>query len=242
MLGLLSSIPSFWGIAELEQIVTLYLDHCATTSSPSSALMPSLMKSVARRVPTKVLLPAMIELWPSVKASRELVCLISLPHFAYQSPYDLQDRLVAYLDLLTRGLRNATRPAVLEQLRPLFNVFLEAFDIAKVPSGKNTDVRLQLDPKKRMNKLNLCRRNSEPSQHSESSLSSSTTQLLDPFSAVCMIGHLWMTVVGHDFFSYSRRLLVHSGRREENLVLPSIHFPSGFLQGSRGRKSSPNRF
>jgi U3 small nucleolar RNA-associated protein 10 len=32
----------------------------------------------------------------------------------------------------------------LEHVRPLFNVFLEAFDIAKVPSGENTDVRPQL--------------------------------------------------------------------------------------------------
>lgn len=75
LLGLLSSIPSFWGTAELEQVVILYLDHCETMSSSSSALMSSLMKSVAKRAPAKALLPAMIELWPSLKTSRQMVQL-----------------------------------------------------------------------------------------------------------------------------------------------------------------------
>lgn len=55
-------------------------------------------------------------------------------------PTALQDRIAAYLDLLTRTLRNAARPVVLGHIRPLFKVFLEAFDVAKVPSGTNTDV------------------------------------------------------------------------------------------------------
>jgi hypothetical protein len=42
------------------------------------------------------------------------------------------DCFVAYFDLLKRALRSAARPVVLEHLRPLFKVFLEAFDEFKV--------------------------------------------------------------------------------------------------------------
>lgn len=73
LLGLLSSIPSFWGTAELKQVVILYLDHCETMAGSPSGLMSNLMKSVAKRAPAKALLPAMIELWSSLKTSRQMV-------------------------------------------------------------------------------------------------------------------------------------------------------------------------
>ncbi|KAF8064012.1 hypothetical protein FPV67DRAFT_198389 [Lyophyllum atratum] len=111
--GLLSSVPTFWGSAEITQVVTLYVDYRAsTTSSPPSAML-SLMKAVAKRAPTNVLLPALIDMWPSLKDSPQM------------------ERFVPYFDLLARALRSAARPAVLEQLRPLFKVFLESFDLAK---------------------------------------------------------------------------------------------------------------
>lgn len=83
LLGLLSSIPSFWGTAELEQVVFLYLDHCATMTGLPSALMSSLMKSVAKRAPSKVLLPAMVKLWPSLKTSGQTVRLIFSSHYLH---------------------------------------------------------------------------------------------------------------------------------------------------------------
>lgn len=82
LLGLLSAIPSFWGTAELEQVITLYLDHSATASAPS-APMSSLMKSVAKRAPAKVILPTMTGLWPSLKISQQTVGLIYLTSVAY---------------------------------------------------------------------------------------------------------------------------------------------------------------
>jgi len=52
-------------------------------------------------------------MWPSLKVSPQM------------------ERFVAYFDLLARALRSAARPAVLEQLRSLFKVFLESFDLAE---------------------------------------------------------------------------------------------------------------
>jgi len=73
LLGLLSSIPSFWSSAEVVQVITLSLDHCVSTSGSPSSLMSDLMKSVAKRAPTKVLIHAMIELWPSLGSSQQMV-------------------------------------------------------------------------------------------------------------------------------------------------------------------------
>ncbi|KAG5637085.1 hypothetical protein H0H81_005818 [Sphagnurus paluster] len=110
--GLLSNIPNFWGAAEITQLITLCIDYCESTLNTPSPAMTSLMKVMAKRAPAGVLLPSMIDLWNSSK-------ILRMP------PY------IAYFDLLARGLRSAGRPAVLEHLRPLFKVFLEAFDFAK---------------------------------------------------------------------------------------------------------------
>lgn len=147
--GLLVSIPTFWGAVELTQAIILYIDHCASTSNKPSAPMLSLMKSVAKRTPTKALLSAMIEMWSSFKVSPQMVrpsCDdFTLPFTQVYTSW--QERLVAYFDLLARALRSATRPAVLEQLRALFKVFLESFDISKSP-GKITDVSFILQQPK----------------------------------------------------------------------------------------------
>ncbi|GLB44223.1 putative U3 small nucleolar RNA-associated protein 10 [Lyophyllum shimeji] len=113
LLGLLTSIPTFWGRGELTQAVTVYVDHYASTSSSPPSVMLSLMKAIAKRAPADVLLPALIDMWPSVKVSPQA------------------ERFVAYFDVLARALRSAARPAVLEQLRSLFKVFLECFDLVK---------------------------------------------------------------------------------------------------------------
>ncbi|KAG5644278.1 hypothetical protein DXG03_008763 [Asterophora parasitica] len=111
--GLLSSIPTFWGATEISQVATLCVDHCASPSNSPSPAILSLTKAIAKRAPSNVLLPALIDLWTSFDGSPRI------------------ERFVAYFDLLARALRSAARPAVLEQLRPLFRVFLESFDVAK---------------------------------------------------------------------------------------------------------------
>ena len=46
-----------------------------------------------------------------------------------------QSRFNAYFEILVKILRSAARPTVLENLRPLFKVFLEAFEVAASPAN-----------------------------------------------------------------------------------------------------------
>lgn len=49
--------------------------------------------------------------------------------------------MVAYFDMLKRSLRAAPRSIVLENLRPLFKVFVEAFDVpSQLPLDDATEV------------------------------------------------------------------------------------------------------
>ncbi|KAJ7756261.1 hypothetical protein B0H16DRAFT_696293 [Mycena metata] len=113
--GLLTSIPTFWGPAELTQVSKLYIDHYASSEAP----LTTLMKTVAKRAPTGVLITALSEMWPSLQAT---------PH---------TDRLVGYFDLLKRCLRGGSRPAVQENVRSLFKIFLEAFNVEGIATPKS---------------------------------------------------------------------------------------------------------
>ncbi|KAJ6578862.1 hypothetical protein DFH09DRAFT_980162 [Mycena vulgaris] len=113
--GLLTSIPTFWGPAELTQVSKLYVDHYASSAAP----LTSLMKTVAKRAPTAVLISALVDMWPSLQASPQT------------------DRLIGFFDLLKRCLRGGSRPAVQENVRPLFKVFLEGFDVEGISTPKS---------------------------------------------------------------------------------------------------------
>ncbi|KAF8154101.1 hypothetical protein B0H34DRAFT_800000 [Crassisporium funariophilum] len=112
--GLLNTIPTFWGSSEVTQIVFLYMDQSTSTSTSISPVMASVMKSVAKKTPTKVLLPTLLDMWPSLQTSRHMT------------------RITAYFEVLAKALQYADRPTVLEHLRSSFQIFLEALDIVKV--------------------------------------------------------------------------------------------------------------
>ncbi|KAJ7146113.1 hypothetical protein C8R44DRAFT_600928 [Mycena epipterygia] len=113
--GLLTSIPTFWGPAELTQVSKLYVEHYASSVVP----LTSLMKTVAKRAPTGVLISALADIWPSLQASPDA------------------DRLIGYFDLLKRCLRGGSRPAVQENVRSLFKVFLEGFNVEGISTPQS---------------------------------------------------------------------------------------------------------
>jgi hypothetical protein len=61
--GLLTSIPTFWGGGELEQVIKLCIEH---SSSAPAASMTNLTKAMAKKAPPKVLLPTISTVWPMV--------------------------------------------------------------------------------------------------------------------------------------------------------------------------------
>ncbi|KAJ3784963.1 armadillo-type protein [Lentinula aff. detonsa] len=110
--NLLTAIPTFWSATELTHVIRLYLDFCLPSAKPPLKLS-KFMAAVAKKVPAKVLLPTMCDMWRSLQI---------VPNMG---------ALVGYFDLLKRSLRSATRPVVQEHLRAVFNVFLEVFGVVK---------------------------------------------------------------------------------------------------------------
>ncbi|TFK83295.1 hypothetical protein K466DRAFT_498737 [Polyporus arcularius HHB13444] len=110
--NLLTSIPTFWGEAEISSVVELYLDS-SKASAVDSAEMSLLIKTTAKRASPNVLLPALCSMWTRVALSA-----------AKERP----SRTLAYVHVLKISVKAASRPAVLENLRELFKTFLSMFD------------------------------------------------------------------------------------------------------------------
>jgi U3 small nucleolar RNA-associated protein 10 len=69
--GLVSTLPAFYGAVELINIVKLHLQYSVTMNSA----MASLMKAIAKKIPSNSLLPVLCDLWPSLEKSQKKVCL-----------------------------------------------------------------------------------------------------------------------------------------------------------------------
>ncbi|KAH9893998.1 hypothetical protein C8Q73DRAFT_694035 [Cubamyces lactineus] len=117
--NLLTSIPTFWGEAELLQVVELYLDSFDGSASESTD-MSLLVKTVAKRASPTVLLPALCGMWERTIAN------VAKNH---------SKRVLSFLQVVKVSVKAASRPAVLENLRDLFKTFLSMFDLcAEQPS------------------------------------------------------------------------------------------------------------
>ncbi|KAF8525719.1 armadillo-type protein [Gautieria morchelliformis] len=105
LVALLSSISQFWSIDELVRLGELSLQ--------TRPIFLSLRKTMAKRVPAKQLLPALLRIWAELSAS--------------QSPSWSAGE--AFFDLFKRVVRNAPRDDVHDNLRDIFKLFLDAFDM-----------------------------------------------------------------------------------------------------------------
>ncbi|KAL6308934.1 hypothetical protein BKA93DRAFT_724934 [Sparassis latifolia] len=121
---LLTTIPTFWSGQELTGVVNLYLDFCVTASStPEFATMTSVVKTLAKHVPSKVLLPTLCAVWSSTGSESQVNPL----------------RCIGFFSLMKRSIRAATRPLVLDHLRLLFETFHDAFNM-NVNMNIETDI------------------------------------------------------------------------------------------------------
>lgn len=71
--GLLTSIPTFWGPDALAQMVNVYVDHGKVTSGSPKAPVSSLMRAITKKVPSKVLLPSLLDNWAATASYKNLV-------------------------------------------------------------------------------------------------------------------------------------------------------------------------
>ncbi|KAG7098539.1 hypothetical protein E1B28_000475 [Marasmius oreades] len=109
--GFLMSIPTLWSSVELNLVLKLSLDYKVSPHSQEGIAM--LVKTITKRALSKVLLPTICELWPSLERSSQPVSLNG------------------YFDITRRSIRSAGRTEVQEHLRALFKVFLGAFEAVK---------------------------------------------------------------------------------------------------------------
>lgn len=100
-------------------MVDLYLLHDVTTGA---SVMGYLVKAVAKRVPSSVLIPTLCETWKRLKNS------LATTSFG------------AFFLLLKKAIHAAPRGELLHQLRVLFNVFLDGFAIQVNEEMSNEEV------------------------------------------------------------------------------------------------------
>jgi U3 small nucleolar RNA-associated protein 10 len=106
------------------------MDQQSSASSANTSGISTLTKSLARKIPPKVLIPALLEMWDSLQGSENIVSSHDRVHVLIPT-YAFQSRISAFFDAFGRALQHADRPTVLDYLRDIFKIFLEALDIVK---------------------------------------------------------------------------------------------------------------
>ncbi|KAI6147846.1 hypothetical protein BKA82DRAFT_4145263 [Pisolithus tinctorius] len=111
--SLLTTLPTFYGTQELSQVVKLYVTCNSCTATSNNPLTP-LIKAIAKRTTPGALMQVLYELWADLgkEQTKENV-----------------HGLIGYFTVFKWSLKAAPRADVLEHLRQIFKVFLEAFDV-----------------------------------------------------------------------------------------------------------------
>ena len=121
--ALLSTIPSFWTAEDINLVVDLYLLHDVATDT---LVMANLVKTVAKRVPSSVLIPTLCATWRRLRKSTTTTSFGT------------------FFLLLKKAIHAAPRVELLLQLRPLFNSFLDGFAVQVDEETSDEGVRADL--------------------------------------------------------------------------------------------------
>ena len=87
LIGLLKTNPSFWGEKELTQVISSYTKYWAATTDGPSQAMNSLIKAVAKCVPSKILLSSLVDMWPTYKNASDQVSMNHEPYAVIDKMY-----------------------------------------------------------------------------------------------------------------------------------------------------------
>ena len=121
--GLLSTIPSFWTADDVNLVVDLYLLHDVVTET---LVMANLVKAVAKRVPSSVLIPTLCDTWKRLKESSATTSF------------------GAFFLLVKKTIHAAPRAELLHRLRALFSLFLDGFVVQSNEETSDAEVRNRL--------------------------------------------------------------------------------------------------
>lgn len=113
--ALVDTVPTFISGKQLVSLLRATAEHRAEDEGASAVLI----SAVAKRIPTKTLVPVVMDLWKELKG-------------AGQAPIE------AFFALLKHALRHADRAALPALTKPLFAFFLDVFDLrhgSKLPAA-----------------------------------------------------------------------------------------------------------
>ncbi|KZT53175.1 hypothetical protein CALCODRAFT_60703 [Calocera cornea HHB12733] len=110
--GVLKALPNFIG-SYLTRILDIALDVSRILPDDVEAARQGVLRSTAKHISGKTVLPALEKAWRQRETGRA-------PSLKFLS---------LYLDLLQRSLRAAERAEVVSELRTLFKLFLDIFDV-----------------------------------------------------------------------------------------------------------------
>ncbi|KAI0692328.1 hypothetical protein BC835DRAFT_1416622 [Cytidiella melzeri] len=122
--ALLTSIPGFWSSRDFLLIIELYLKQQKSDTQRHQTQLSTFVKTLAKRAPSKVLLPTICDLWPRLAANKPDSRQIS-----------------GYLFVLRRSIHHTDRAVLPEYLRVLFDTFLDMFNLC----AKDVDIRLSVE-------------------------------------------------------------------------------------------------
>ena len=125
--ALFNSIPSFWGSTELNSVISFYL---LGYHGSSNSRLNKLIKLIAKQVKGATLLPTLCNMWLSVRATPTTVQIYIFLTQRYTKMI-LQagsQRVGIFFEVVRRSLHHCTRADVLNELRPLTDLFLVALN------------------------------------------------------------------------------------------------------------------
>ncbi|KAG8949590.1 snoRNA-binding rRNA-processing protein utp10 [Tulasnella sp. 419] len=116
----ISSTPTFLG----EELLSV-ISSCITLSADGDPEADDVLETVTENIPGRMLVPMLVKLWENEYSSRK----------------EYHERLVSFFEFSKEALSKALREDVMDHLKPLFKLFLGAFDLRlSFSSGHIQDV------------------------------------------------------------------------------------------------------
>lgn len=73
----MKALPSFWGTRDVSRIIDVYMHPDVFESPEPQRQLDKLAKFMAKQLPSKVLLSALLQSWPTMESIRDRVRIVS---------------------------------------------------------------------------------------------------------------------------------------------------------------------
>jgi hypothetical protein len=126
--GLIIAVPAFISAWLKPILETCLKSPKGTGDDKADKARASLSAVVTKKVPTKPLLTAIMNLWTEVKGSGGEVCYSNLFRVKFNADYSTIQTISAFAQLLSRSIASAKNDNVAESSKEIFEFLLDAFE------------------------------------------------------------------------------------------------------------------